>query len=104
VHFDNRGQNWANPSCNVSAVAPPAVPNMVMLLERVPYNSSAAWLAAFPWLADILADDPCAPKYNAVVNNTYCGLEAGIPFLDQTNATIAAWGSVASGNVNTSGC
>jgi hypothetical protein len=103
VHFDNRGQGWSNPSCNFTAAAP-AVPNMVMLLERVPYNTSVVWLAAFPWLANILNDEPCTPKYNSVVNNTYCGLEAGIPFLDQSDATIFSWGSVVSGNVNSSTC
>lgn len=103
VHFDNRGQGWANPSCNFTAAAP-AIPNMVVLLERVPYNTSAVWLATFPWLADILEDNPCALKYNAVVNNTYCDLEAGIPFLDQSDETIASWGSTVGGNVNASPC
>ena len=101
VHFDNRGMGWSNPSCNASKSA---APNMIVLLDRVPYNTSAAWLSAFPALAGILGDDPCTPKYNAVVNNTFCGLDAGVPFLDATPAQIAAWGSAASGNANASEC
>ena len=101
VHFDNRGMNWANPSCNVSKSA---APNMVVLLERVPYNTSPIWRAAFPALAGILADEPCTPKYNALINNTFCNLEAGVPFLDATPAEIEGWSSTAGDNVNATVC
>jgi hypothetical protein len=101
AHFDNRGMNWANPSCNLSKSVDP---NMIMLLNRVPYNTSAMWLETFPELANILNDEPCTPKYNAITNNTYCFVDTDIPFLDATFEQIVAWGSTASGNVNATDC
>lgn len=101
AHFDNRGMGWSNPSCNVTKSASP---NMVVLLERVPYNTSAVWRSAFPALVGILNDEPCTPKYNDIANNTYCDIADGIPFLDASDAEIASWGSTASGNVNATAC
>jgi len=98
VHFDNRGMGWSNSGCNVTPAYPS--PNMVTLLNRVPYSTSPVWRTRFPALVGILEDYPCMPKYNSVVNNTYCGLEGGIPFLDVPDAAIEAWGSVVGGNVN----
>ena len=99
VHFDNRGMNWDNPSCNLNNPAP----NMVVLLERVPYNTSQVWLAAFPALADILKDEPCIPKYNMVENNTFC-LLGHVPFLDVSSAQVTSWGSTVANNVNATTC
>ena len=48
-------------------------------------------------LARILADAPCAARHNAIVGNAFCNV-AGAAFVDQTNATITAWGSSAWGN------
>jgi hypothetical protein len=101
VHFDNRGMNWANPSCNASQSQDP---NMIMLLDRVPYNTSDVWISTFPALADILNDDPCRPKYNAIINNTYCQVMEGIPFIDATDEEIQSWDSVSYGNVNATSC
>jgi len=92
VHFDDRGLGWDASACT----APDG--EMVRFLARVPYNTSAAWAAAYPQLVGILGDEPCTPKYNAVVGNTYCAIGSK-PFIDATNATIAAWGSTAWGNV-----
>ena len=92
VHFDDRGLGWDAGAC--------AQPDgeMVRFLARVPYNTSAVWIARFPQLATILEDAPCTPKYNAVVGNTFCSLGAS-PFIDASNASIASWGSTAWGNV-----
>ena len=92
VHFDDRGLGWDASACT----APDG--EMVRFLARVPYNTSAAWAAAYPQLVGILGDEPCTPKYNAVVGNSYCAIGSQ-PFIDATNATIAAWGSTAWGNV-----
>lgn len=92
VHFDDRGLGWDAGACD----APTS--EMVGFLARVPYNTSAVWLARFPQLAVILDDEPCVPKYNAVVDNTFCNLGAA-PFLDMANATIAKYNSTAFGNV-----
>ena len=92
VHFDDRGLGWDNDACKQPGG------EMVGFLARVPYNTSAVWLSRFPQLANILEDEPCTPKYNAIVGNTYCALGTS-PFLDASNASIASWGSTAWGNV-----
>ena len=101
VHFDNRGMNWDNPSCNTSKSQDP---NMIVLLNRVPYNSSGVWLKAFPALADILNDDPCRPKYNVILNNTFCDVIDDVPFIDATEEEIQSWDSLSDGNVNATTC
>jgi hypothetical protein len=97
IHVDNRDEGWAKSSCEPGGI-------LVQFLGRVPYNTSAAWIAAFPNLPNILADDPCAPKYNAIVDNVVCGSAPGLPWIDVDNATLASWGSTAWGNVNTTTC
>ena len=66
------------------------------MIAALPYNGSL-WASRYPTLATILAEEPCAPRRNAIVDNTYCHLPAS--FIDTDNATIASWGSTAWGNV-----
>jgi len=94
ISFDNRGMGWQNAACT-----PPAG-ELVQFLARVPYTG-ALWAAAFPSLARILADTPCEPRHNAIVNNRYCNLDSA-GFISQSNATIVSWGSTMYGN--TQGC
>jgi hypothetical protein len=91
VHFDNRGMGWASDSCT------PPNGELIKFLARVPYKS-AAWIARYPALANILQDEPCIPKRNVIVGNGYCGL-GSLNFIDESNATITSWGSTAWGNV-----
>jgi hypothetical protein len=90
VAFDNRGMGWSSKSCT------PPSGELVEFLSRVPYNTSATWIDAFPGLVHILEDAPCEPRGNSIMNNTYCQCSDG--FLDQTEAVIESWGSVAGGN------
>ena len=83
VHFDNRGMTWMG------------IAELTRFLQRVPYNTSAVWISKYPHLPNILNDDPSHPKYNEVSHNTYCRC---VTFLDQSNATIQSWGSVAFDN------
>jgi len=92
VHFDDRGLGWDAGACD----APTA--EMVEFLSRVPYNTSAVWIARFPQLVNILQDKACVPKYNAIVGNTYCNLGSA-PFLDMANSTITSYNSTAFNNV-----
>ena len=41
-------------------------------LKRVPYNVTSGPWGKCPHLADILHDDPCAPKYNVISDNILC--------------------------------
>ena len=91
VHFDNRGMGWASGACSPGG-------EEIRFLDRVPYNTSAVWIARFPQLVGILDDEPCVPKYNAVVGNTFCNL-GGAPFIDASNASVAGWNSTAWANV-----
>ncbi len=90
ISFDNRGQGWNGGSCT------PPNGEMIRFLSRVPYTG-ALWSAAFPSLARILADNPCEPRHNAIVGNTYCNTANG--FIDRSNDTITSWGSTMWGNV-----
>jgi hypothetical protein len=67
AHVDNRGMGWASGSCTKGGI-------LLQFLDRVPYNTSAAW-AKYAHLAQILQDDPCRPKYNAIVANGYCNVQ-----------------------------
>lgn len=82
-------------SGNTSAQFPPI---LIQFLARVPYNTSAVWINSYPHLPDILQDDPCWPKYNAFVNNTFCG-PPNAQFTSANNATLASWGSTEWDNV-----
>lgn len=93
ITFDNRGMNWAAGTCT------PPSGEMIVFLARVPYTGPV-WSEAFPSLARIESDAPCAPRHNAIIGNFYCGLVAG--FIDRDNATITGWGSTMWGNVE--GC
>jgi hypothetical protein len=53
-----------------TSALPAALP--YVFLQRVPYNSSAAWTTAFPELATILADSPCTAAQNVIKDNVYC--------------------------------
>ena len=89
ISFDNRGQGWAHGICT------PPNGEMILFLGRVPYTD-ATWAAAFPSLALILGDEPCAPRHNAIVGNSYCNLSHG--FISVDNATVTSWGSTMWGN------
>jgi hypothetical protein len=96
VHFDDRGGGAGTADC-VRAGS-----TLAEGLAAVPYTS-AAWAARFPDLARILVDAPCAARHNVVVGNSFCDV-AGAPFIDQSNATIAAWESTAWGNAPLTPC
>jgi hypothetical protein len=68
IVFDNRGLNWMR-----EAVTPPDGV-MVRRLLDVPYVKSP-WLERYPRLANLLSDQPGAPKYNTVRSNVtyHCG-------------------------------
>ena len=67
-------------------------PILLEFLARVPYNTSAAWIAAYPHLSNILADAPCMPRYNDFHANTFCGT-AKAPFATVNASVLAGWGS-----------
>jgi hypothetical protein len=72
-------------------------PILLEFLARGPYNSSAAWMAAYPHLPGILADQPCTPKYNDFHANTFCG-KTGAQFATVNSSVLASWGSTAYDN------
>ena len=90
VHFDDRGGGAGTAGC-VRAGS-----TLMEGLDAVPYTTGV-WAARYPDLARILADAPCAARHNAIVGNAYCNV-GGAGFVDQSNATITAWGSTAWGN------
>jgi hypothetical protein len=96
VHFDDRGGGAGTTNC-VRAGS-----TLAQGLAEVPY-ASGVWAARFPDLARILADAPCAARHNFIVDNQYCDV-ADAAFIDQSNATITAWGSSAWGNAPLSPC
>ena len=98
VQFDNRGMTWGSASCT------PPGGILIRLLGRVPYNTSAVWIGAFPALAVILANEPCVPRNNNITNNTICGTVPGTPWIDVDAGAAASWGSLISGNVNVTSC
>ena len=65
-----------------------------MFLDRVPYNSSAAW-SKYPGLADILEDSPCAPKHNVISDNLLCG---GATSLGLEPSAVEKYGSTMANN------
>ena len=86
VHFDARGGGGSG--CCKPSEAP------FMFLDRVPYNSSAAW-KKYPGLADILEDSPCAPKHNVISNNLLCG---GAKSLGLEPSAVEKYGSTMANN------
>jgi hypothetical protein len=95
VDFDNRGQGWDSAACSTN---PPG--EMVLFLNRVPYNTSAVWISRFPRLATILVGGlQCMPRFNTIADNAYCS--PGKDFIDQSNATITSWQSAAFNNTAT---
>ena len=93
VSFDDRGEGWAKGMCTGE---------MTQFLARVPFNTSAVWIARFPSLAAILSDDECQARHNVVSDNTYCyGAQPEKAFIDTPVDTINKWGSAATGNVHT---
>lgn len=82
--------SWASSFCAAGGLG-------IQFLERINYTSQ--YYSKYPNLQNILQDDPCEPKYNTFIENTYCQLTQ---FLDATDDQIAQWGSI-SGN-NTQSC
>jgi len=68
IHADDRGEGWDANACK----DPTGI--FMTLLEQVPYNTSAAWISAYPDLPNILNDTPCRAKYNIIQGNTVCSL------------------------------
>merc|ERR1712232_296253 len=69
-------------------------------LSRVPYNTSSAW-KKYPDLANIMNDEPCAPKYNRISNNVLCG---GVKNLSIDAATIISNGGEMKNNTAVAKC
>lgn len=99
IHFDDRDLGWAASACQIS---PPGI--LVQFLNRVPYNTSQAWISKYPTLPNILNDQLCVPKYNRITNNRICGSTAGLPWIDATDAQVISWNSTLANNTNTTSC
>lgn len=73
-------------------------------LALVPWNTSAAWLAAYPELVPEVAQNPDAPWHLVFVNNTRCApranSSAATPFVDMSSATAAKYNGSIDGGVN----
>lgn len=91
IHADDRGEGWDANACQDPAGI------FRTLLEQVPYNTSAAWISAYPDLPNILNDTPCRAKYNVIQGNTVCNID-GLAFIDVSNATFSSWSSTISDN------
>lgn len=59
IRVDARGLGWAADS--IAAAMRPA-------LEAMPYRAPP-WSTRYPHLADILDDEPAAPRYNRIIGN-----------------------------------
>jgi hypothetical protein len=70
-------------------------------LLAMPFNTSAAWLAAYAAFPDnlpsILGQDPCNNHFDVVVNNTGCGV-GGQLLVPHNVSQLEAWGGIVSGN------
>lgn len=87
LHIDNRGQNWA--AYHLEEIMPDR-------LNAMPYKGDL-WAKRYPYLVNILEDDPAAPKYNVIARNIFAsenwrdvfdGAEEYITFEDNlTDAT-----------------
>jgi hypothetical protein len=98
VHEDARGVHAVGKSC---AGALP-------YLAAVPWNTSAAWRAAYPELASELAPaNVNAPWHLAFANNTLCAPRANgsaaAPFVDMAAATVQRYNGSDDGGANACG-
>jgi hypothetical protein len=77
----------------------------VARLQAMPYNTSAAWLAAYSAFPDdlptILSQDPCNNHFDLVLNNTGCAI-GGQLVVPHNASQLEAWGGIVSGNTVTS--
>lgn len=96
--FDNRGMNWQAASCFYNASNVTASGQLVTDLFAVHYTQPP-YSTAYPELPGLLADHPCVPVNNTVVDNAACGAPLG--FVDRNASTIASWFSYAANNTNT---
>ena len=102
-HFDNRGMNWENPSCNCSCggaegCAPFATDCMPSGVAYVLASADGSeWADRWPELKQL--HSPCVPVNNTVSANTFCRCDA---FTDQSNETYHEWGGVLANNTEVS--
>lgn len=92
----------ARDSSAAGACAPGGI--LVQFLERVPYNTSQAWINAYPQLPSIMSDAPCVPKYNVIADNVICGDAGSLPWIDVNVTVIEGWGSTVSNNTVNTNC
>jgi len=72
MSLDARGTNWAAHHCVPGS-------GMQINLEKMPYQDEL-WSSRYPWLTNIIEDQPCIPKYNSVQRNVF--LNSGAPSID----------------------
>lgn len=60
--FDARGTTWMSYCTDENS-------QLMKNLRAMPYNTSEAWLKAYPELAGILDDEPQYPKHNTITGN-----------------------------------
>ena len=66
---------------------------------QVPWNTSAAWLAAYPRLVPEVAQNPNAAWGLVFVGNTFCNASGGSSaFVDMSNASLAELNGTEWGN------
>ena len=97
LHLDDRGLNWQHASCIYNATY---TGKLVQELYDVKYQQPP-YSTAFPEIVTTLAREPCTPVNVSFLSNSACNTTT---LIDTSQANLAAWGDVFSGNTNTSVC
>ena len=94
IHFDNRGMNWQQKSCQQNCSASMGTSCFYTSLKALNWQHPP-YSTQYPEIVNIYEDHPCVPVHNTISGNTFCHVhsKAGGRFIDRDLATIESWGS-----------
>ena len=97
IAFDNRGMKWQHAACLENCTGTICFKNELdsVNYKLPPYSTN------YPNIVNIYDDFPCVPLGNIIEDNRYCHKKSppSVVFIDQNDATINAWHSFISNNV-----
>ena len=98
ILFDDRGLTWQTEFCQKNGTF-----EKELIIVNYTYPP---WSSEYPYLPNIMNQQPCTPVFNQFINNKYCcnqdnNIFNTCSFISQSNETIQSWNSTIYGNNQT---
>eukprot|EP01084_Bolivina_argentea_P029312 54390_1 len=91
VMYDDRGLTWQSTDCQPGGF-------FEQQLKSLNYQKPP-WSEHYPFLVNIMNEQPCVPVYDTIKSNTFCCVKGyDCHFIDDSNQTCTSWNSTCNHN------